>query len=105
MSDVKTASPGDMTMRKPGSKMQARSVRRPRGLPGAEGFRTTPQWAIVPETESARPETAMTLTMRDAHRHADRILELVRSGFHEQANDVVAQSWSRCLNEYQLHPT
>ena len=46
----------------------------------------------------------MSLTLRDAHRHADRILEVVRSGFHEQASDVVAQSWSRCLNDYQLHP-
>jgi transcriptional regulator of acetoin/glycerol metabolism len=46
----------------------------------------------------------MTLTMREAHRHADRILELVRSGVHEQANDPVAQSWSRCLNEYRLDP-
>ncbi len=46
----------------------------------------------------------MSPTLRDAHRHADRILEVVRSGFHEQANDVVAQSWSRCLNDYQLHP-
>jgi transcriptional regulator of acetoin/glycerol metabolism len=46
----------------------------------------------------------MSLTLRDAHRHADRILEVVRTGFTEQANDVVAQSWSRCLNDYQLHP-
>lgn len=46
----------------------------------------------------------MSLTLRDAHRHADRILEVVRTGFTEQASDVVAQSWSRCLNDYQLHP-
>jgi len=46
----------------------------------------------------------MSLTTREGHRHADRILELVRGGFREQANDVVAKSWSRCLNEYQLHP-
>jgi len=46
----------------------------------------------------------MTLTMREAHRHADRILELVRSGVQQQANDPVAQSWSRCLNEYRLDP-
>ena len=44
----------------------------------------------------------MTLSMREAHRHADRILELVRSG--EQRADPVAQSWSRCINEYRLHP-
>ena len=46
----------------------------------------------------------MTLTMREAHRHADRILELVRSGVQPQSNDPVAQSWSRCLNEYRLDP-
>ncbi len=46
----------------------------------------------------------MTLTMREAHRHADRILELVRAGVQPQANDPVAQSWSRCLNEYRLDP-
>ncbi len=46
----------------------------------------------------------MTLTMREAHRHADRILELVRSGVQQQGNDPVAQSWSRCLNEYRLDP-
>jgi len=46
----------------------------------------------------------MSLTLRDAHRHADRILEVVRAGYTEQANDIVAQSWSRCLNDYQLHP-
>jgi transcriptional regulator of acetoin/glycerol metabolism len=50
------------------------------------------------------PENAMSLTLRDAHRHADRILEVVRTGYTEQANDIVAQSWSRCLNDYQLHP-
>lgn len=46
----------------------------------------------------------MTLTMREAHRHADRILELVRKGAGEQLSDPVAQSWSRCINEYQMHP-
>ena len=46
----------------------------------------------------------MSLTVGDAHRHADRILELLKSGFHDHANEAVAQSWSRCLNEYRLHP-
>ncbi|MBX3605281.1 MAG: sigma-54-dependent Fis family transcriptional regulator [Piscinibacter sp.] len=46
----------------------------------------------------------MTLTMREAHRHADRILELVRSGRPDLGSDVVAQSWGRCVNEYRLHP-
>ena len=42
---------------------------------------------------------------RQSDRHADRILELVRTGCHEQASDAVAQSWRRCLNEFQLHPS
>ena len=46
----------------------------------------------------------MSLTKREAHRHADRILEVVRSGLGEQRSDPVAQSWRRCINEYQLHP-
>jgi transcriptional regulator of acetoin/glycerol metabolism len=47
----------------------------------------------------------MTLTLRDSsHRHADRILEIVRSGANDSAGDVVAQSWSRCINGYRLHP-
>ena len=50
----------------------------------------------------------MTSTLRNggqsADRHADRVLDVVRSGFDEQANDVVTHSWSRCLNEYRLHP-
>ena len=45
-----------------------------------------------------------TTTATDAKGHAERILQLVRSPFHDQANDVVTQSWSRCLNEYRLHP-
>ena len=31
-------------------------------------------------------------------------MDVVRSGFHDQTNDVVMRSWSRCLNEYRLHP-
>lgn len=46
----------------------------------------------------------MTTTATDAKGHAERILQLVRSPFHDQASDVVTQSWSRCLNEYRLHP-
>jgi transcriptional regulator of acetoin/glycerol metabolism len=56
-------------------------------------------------TDRAAETTPMTLTVRgDAHRHADRILELLKSGFHDQTSEAVTQSWSRCLNEYQLHP-
>jgi sigma-54 dependent transcriptional regulator, acetoin dehydrogenase operon transcriptional activator AcoR len=46
----------------------------------------------------------MTLTLHDSHRHTDRIMEVVRGGLHEPAKDVVAESWRRCLNDYQLHP-
>ena len=50
----------------------------------------------------------MALTLRHAGRpadpHADHILEVVRSGLHDPANDVMMRSWTRCLNEYRLHP-
>lgn len=50
----------------------------------------------------------MALMLRNAgpqsDRHADHVLDVVRSGRHEQANDVVARSWTRCLNDYRLHP-
>jgi sigma-54 dependent transcriptional regulator, acetoin dehydrogenase operon transcriptional activator AcoR len=46
----------------------------------------------------------MSLTVGDADRHADRILALLKSGFHDPAHDTVARSWSRCLNDYRLHP-
>ena len=41
---------------------------------------------------------------RAGDRHADHVLDVVRGGMREQANDIVARSWSRCLNEYRLHP-
>ena len=46
----------------------------------------------------------MALMLRGADQHADRILDVVRNGLSEPDKDVVARSWSRCLNEYQLHP-
>ncbi len=47
----------------------------------------------------------MTLALKSGgDRHADHVMDVVRSGMHEQANDIVARSWSRCLNEYRLHP-
>jgi len=53
----------------------------------------------------------MALTLRSsglagmpADRHADHVMDVVRSGFHDQTDDVVMRSWSRCLNEYRLHP-
>ena len=36
--------------------------------------------------------------------HAHRILKQVRGGLREQENDVVAKSWSRCVNAYSLNP-
>ena len=46
----------------------------------------------------------MSLTTREAHRHADRILERVRGGLGGPRGDAVAESWSRCVNEYRLDP-
>ncbi|MBZ8139522.1 sigma-54-dependent Fis family transcriptional regulator [Rubrivivax gelatinosus] len=45
----------------------------------------------------------MSLSLRDAHRHADRILERVRGGLHD-GDELVAQSWTRCVNEHRLDP-
>ena len=36
--------------------------------------------------------------------HADRVLRVVQGGLTDRANDVVAQSWQRCVNLYRLHP-
>ena len=49
----------------------------------------------------------MSLSMREAHEHADRILRRVRNGVSENRDprgDAVAQSWSRCVNDYRLDP-
>ena len=42
--------------------------------------------------------------MQDTSHHAHRILTQVQGGLREQESDVVAQSWSRCINEYSLNP-
>ena len=42
--------------------------------------------------------------MQDTSHHAHRILTQVQGGLREQGSDVVAQSWSRCINEYSLNP-
>ena len=42
--------------------------------------------------------------MQDTSHHAHRILTQVRGELREQKSDVVAQSWSRCINEYSLNP-
>ncbi len=41
---------------------------------------------------------------QDTNHHARRILTLVQGGAREQEGDVVAKSWSRCINEYSLNP-
>jgi sigma-54 dependent transcriptional regulator, acetoin dehydrogenase operon transcriptional activator AcoR len=39
-----------------------------------------------------------------AQRHAHRILDVVRRAARDATIDPVARSWSRCLNDYRLHP-
>ncbi|MCA0175932.1 MAG: sigma-54-dependent Fis family transcriptional regulator [Proteobacteria bacterium] len=46
----------------------------------------------------------MTLVLPRRERHADRVFEVVRGGVRDAAEPVVARSWGRCLNEFQLHP-
>ena len=41
--------------------------------------------------------------LREADQHAERIMAMVQSGAHENG-DAITRSWSRCLNEYRLHP-
>ena len=54
---------------------------------------------LSPDTPAGAPR---------ALRHSDHIFDVVRRGFRENvdnaADDVVASSWSRCLNDYRLHP-
>ena len=46
----------------------------------------------------------MGMLLRDTDRHAERIMVMVESATGEQGNDPITRSWSRCLNEYRLHP-
>jgi transcriptional regulator of acetoin/glycerol metabolism len=46
----------------------------------------------------------MSMLRRETNRHAERIMVMVQGGAHEQGNDAITRSWSRCLNEYQLRP-
>ena len=46
----------------------------------------------------------MGMLLRETDRHAERIMVMVQNGVHEQGNDAITRSWSRCLNEYRLHP-
>jgi transcriptional regulator of acetoin/glycerol metabolism len=45
------------------------------------------------------------MMMQDASHHAHRILTQVQGGPREHENDVVAKSWSRCVNDYSLNPS
>ena len=46
----------------------------------------------------------MRMLLHETARHAERIMDMVQSGAHDQGNDAITRSWSRCLNEYRLHP-
>jgi transcriptional regulator of acetoin/glycerol metabolism len=46
----------------------------------------------------------MSLMLAGRNGHADRVLDVVRNGLAHNCDDVVARSWSRCLDEYRLHP-
>ena len=46
----------------------------------------------------------MGMLLRETDRHAERIMVTVESATGDQVNDPVTRSWSRCLNEYRLHP-
>jgi transcriptional regulator of acetoin/glycerol metabolism len=56
-------------------------------------------------TTSERGDSMTSVTLREADEHARRILEAVRQGAaRASADEAVARSWSRCLNEHRLHP-
>ncbi|HEY9066892.1 MAG TPA: sigma-54-dependent Fis family transcriptional regulator [Burkholderiaceae bacterium] len=42
----------------------------------------------------------MGMLLREADRHAERIMMMVQNA----TDDPITRSWSRCLNEYRLHP-
>ena len=46
----------------------------------------------------------MGMQLWDTDRHAERIMVTVESANGELSNDPITRSWSRCLNEYRLHP-
>jgi transcriptional regulator of acetoin/glycerol metabolism len=37
-------------------------------------------------------------------RHSDRVLHVVQRGLRADTSDLVAESWTRCLNDYRLDP-
>ena len=46
----------------------------------------------------------MSTLLLGTDRHADRVLEVVGNSLGQASNDVVARSWSRCLDQYRLRP-
>lgn len=46
----------------------------------------------------------MGMMLRDADRHAERIMVTVQHGVSEAGGDEITRSWSRCVNDYRLHP-
>lgn len=42
--------------------------------------------------------------IQDSKQHVNRIMNRVQSGLREHDGDVVATSWSRCVNAYSLNP-
>jgi sigma-54 dependent transcriptional regulator, acetoin dehydrogenase operon transcriptional activator AcoR len=46
----------------------------------------------------------MTLPLFEVQRHADRILDVLRSGSRDATNGLVMESWSRCVEQFRLHP-
>ncbi|MDL2336550.1 MAG: sigma-54-dependent Fis family transcriptional regulator [Pseudomonadota bacterium] len=47
----------------------------------------------------------MALSLQNAERHAERILDALRRGEPSVAtNDLVTRSWGRCVHDYRLHP-
>lgn len=43
-------------------------------------------------------------SMKPADPHADRVLDIVRSGIQDQTSDAVTLSWIRCVEQYHLSP-
>ncbi|MFM9914595.1 MAG: sigma-54-dependent Fis family transcriptional regulator [Rhizobacter sp.] len=47
----------------------------------------------------------MSLSLQNAERHAERILDALRRGEPSVAtNELVTRSWGRCVHDYRLHP-
>ncbi|MBX9794002.1 MAG: GAF domain-containing protein, partial [Burkholderiaceae bacterium] len=47
----------------------------------------------------------MSMSLQNAERHAERILDALRRGEPSTAtNDLVTRSWGRCVHDYRLHP-